>query len=78
MEEVFGTASRLDSHSFGGKTDWQTLVEAMRGPLHEGRHEQALQTAVATLDGWLRQHFPADPSSAGTRDNELPDPVELG
>lgn len=58
--------------------DWQTLVEAMRGPLHEGRHEQALQTAVATLDGWLRQHFPADPSSAGTRDNELPDPVELG
>lgn len=58
--------------------DWQTLVEAMRGPLHEGRHEQALQTAVATLDGWLRQHFPADPSPARTRDNELPDPVELG
>jgi phosphoglycolate phosphatase-like HAD superfamily hydrolase len=29
MEEVFGTASRLDSHNFGGKTDWQTLVELL-------------------------------------------------
>ncbi len=29
MEEVFGTASRLDTHSFGGKTDWQTLVELL-------------------------------------------------
>lgn len=58
--------------------DWQALVEAMRGPLHEGRHEQALLAAVATLDGWLRQHFPADTRSTRARDNELPDQVELG
>lgn len=29
MQEVFGTASRLDGHYFGGKTDWQTLVELL-------------------------------------------------
>src|SRR5690606_30457145 len=29
MQEVFGTASRIDGHYFGGKTDWQTLVELL-------------------------------------------------
>lgn len=29
MQEVFGTASRVDGHHFGGKTDWQTLVELL-------------------------------------------------
>jgi phosphoglycolate phosphatase len=29
MQEVFGTTSRIDSHTFGGKTDWQTLVEQL-------------------------------------------------
>lgn len=29
MLEVFGTASRIDSHHFGGKTDWYTLVEQL-------------------------------------------------
>ncbi len=29
MEEIFGTSSRLDAHQFGGKTDWQTLVELL-------------------------------------------------
>ncbi len=29
MQEVFGTASRVDAHYFGGKTDWQTLVELL-------------------------------------------------
>lgn len=29
MQEVFGTVSRLDGHYFGGKTDWQTLIELL-------------------------------------------------
>ncbi|MFO7322305.1 MAG: HAD hydrolase-like protein [Chloroflexota bacterium] len=29
MEEIFGTSSRIHSHEFGGKTDWQTLVELL-------------------------------------------------
>lgn len=29
MQEVFGTTSRLDTHAFDGKTDWQTLVELL-------------------------------------------------
>lgn len=30
MLEVFGTASTLDSHHFGGKTDYYTLLELLR------------------------------------------------
>lgn len=29
MEEVFGTASNVRTHSFGGKTDWQILREVL-------------------------------------------------
>lgn len=29
MLEVFGSCGSLDSHIFGGKTDWQTLVELL-------------------------------------------------
>lgn len=29
MLEVFGTASTVDTHTFGGKTDWQVLVELL-------------------------------------------------
>ncbi len=29
MLEVFGTASRIDTHDFGGKPDWQTLIELL-------------------------------------------------
>jgi phosphoglycolate phosphatase-like HAD superfamily hydrolase len=29
MLEVFGTASTIDNHHFGGKTDWQTLIELL-------------------------------------------------
>lgn len=29
MLEVFGTASRIETHVFGGKTDWLTLVELL-------------------------------------------------
>jgi phosphoglycolate phosphatase len=30
MLEVFGTCSTIDTHKFGGKTDWHTLVELLR------------------------------------------------
>lgn len=29
MHEVFGTVGKLDVHHFGGKTDWQTLLELL-------------------------------------------------
>lgn len=29
MLEIFGTVGALDTHQFGGKTDWQTLVELL-------------------------------------------------
>lgn len=29
MLEIFGVADGLDDHAFGGKTDWQTLVELL-------------------------------------------------
>jgi len=29
MIEVFGTCGALDGHKFGGKTDWQTLIELL-------------------------------------------------
>lgn len=29
MIEIFGTASTLETHIFGGKTDWQTLAELL-------------------------------------------------
>ena len=30
MQDIFGTSSRIDGHYFGGKTDWQTLVELLQ------------------------------------------------
>lgn len=29
MQEIFGTTSRLEAHAFGGKTDWQSLIELL-------------------------------------------------
>ena len=51
MLEIFGTISRLESHSFGGKTDWQTLVELLHDHgydentigQHMPRYEQAME-----------------------------------
>lgn len=30
MTDVFGTASTIDTHEFGGKTDWYTLLELLQ------------------------------------------------
>ena len=39
MLEHFGTAGRLDTHSFGGKTDWGTLCEVLDlSEAEAGRH----------------------------------------
>ncbi len=35
MLEVFGTSGTLDTHTFGGKTDWLTLVETLGKSEHE-------------------------------------------
>ncbi len=34
MLEVFGTASTIDTHHFGGKTDWFTLVQLLQNHGH--------------------------------------------
>lgn len=35
MLEIFGTDNGLDSHEFGGKTDWRTLVDLLGDHVHE-------------------------------------------
>jgi phosphoglycolate phosphatase-like HAD superfamily hydrolase len=51
MLEVFGTEARLASHIFGGKTDWQTLVELLAEHDHDmasiGGQMAAYETAIA-------------------------------
>ena len=45
--EHFGTAGRLDTHSFGGKTDWGTLCEILDLSEAEiGRHMPAYERCV--------------------------------
>lgn len=59
MQDVFGTASRVDGHYFGGKTDWQTLVELLEehgyGAAHIGEvmhhYEAAMGQRMAEVIG---------------------------
>ena len=50
MLEVFGTASTIDTHHFGGKTDWYTLSELLRAHGHTpdsvGQHMDAFVEAM--------------------------------
>lgn len=57
------------------EADWQALVAAMAPHLREGCHEAALQAAIATLDAWLRQHFPVDGRHANP--DELPNRADI-
>jgi uncharacterized membrane protein len=55
--------------------DWQALIDTMQPMLRDGRHEAALQTTIATLDSWLRQHFAL---AEGARNpDELPNRADL-
>lgn len=56
MLEVFGTVGALDDHAFGGKTDWQTLVELLGRSEEEigqimPRYEQVIARHLTTLIG---------------------------
>lgn len=42
MMEVFGTVGRLDEFSFGGKTDWQMLLETLRDLIPAAEIERRL------------------------------------
>ncbi len=56
MEEVFGTSSRLESHSFGGKTDWQTLVELLE---EYGYDEARIGDSMAQFAEAMARHTSA-------------------
>lgn len=48
MIEIFGTCGALDSHVFGGKTDWLTLVELLNlTPEVVGQHMPVYEQAAA-------------------------------
>src|SRR5690606_15329448 len=54
MLEIFGTFGRLDSHHFGGKTDWHTLTQVLDLPeavigRDMARYEVALARHMADL-----------------------------
>lgn len=60
MLEIYGTISTIERHQFGGKTDWQTLIELLsdhgfdeaeigrRMPLYEPIVAQHLERIIAT------------------------------
>lgn len=59
MIEVFGTCGALDTHHFGGKTDWQTLAELLAedgySPHDIGRH---MPTYMQSAGRYLAQMIP--------------------
>lgn len=53
MQAVFGTVGTLDNFRFGGKTDWEMLLETLHGIVDAITIEQTL----STYDDELRQHM---------------------
>jgi phosphoglycolate phosphatase len=51
MIEVFGTCAALDTHNFGGKTDWQTLTELL------GMTEAELQPHMSVYSEVMGRHM---------------------
>ncbi len=56
MLEVFGTISTLEKHTFGGKTDWQTLVELLAS---EGLTHDHIGARMAEFDAAMGRHSAA-------------------
>lgn len=56
MEEVFGTCGALAAHKFGGKTDWQTLVELLRDA---GYRYADVERMMPTYERIVGQHLAA-------------------
>ncbi len=61
-------------HARLGDAYWQRVRDLMVERLRQGRVREALVTAVETVGGALREHFPRRPDDQ----NELPDRVSLG
>lgn len=53
MIEVFGTCAALDTHHFGGKTDWQTLVELLHA---HGMTDADIQRRMPDYNIVMGQH----------------------
>jgi phosphoglycolate phosphatase-like HAD superfamily hydrolase len=54
MLEVFGTCGRIDSHDFGGKTDWFTLTELLR---EEGFNADDVARAIPAYEQAMERHM---------------------
>lgn len=54
MEEIFGTSSRIQSHQFGGKTDWQTLCELLE---EHGHSEASIGEVMAHYQEAMQRHM---------------------
>ena len=54
MLEVFGTCGGLDSHDFGGKTDWFTLTELLRD---KGYSAEAVERAIPDYEQAMERHL---------------------
>ncbi len=80
MEAVFGTSAGLESHSFGGKTDWQTLTELLphlttaeigaRMPQYEKAIEKEIARLAPNFD--VRPCVGAHEVVKQLRDREVP------
>ena len=54
MLDVYGTAGRIDTHDFGGKTDWLTLVELLAE--HDYDHDRIGET-MPEFEKVMAQHL---------------------
>lgn len=56
MMEMFGTAAAIEGHTFGGKTDWQTLVELLG---EHGHDEATIGEAIVQYNDVMGRHLAA-------------------
>jgi phosphoglycolate phosphatase-like HAD superfamily hydrolase len=54
MIEVFGTCGAMDRHVFGGKTDWQTLVELLS---ESGLTSEGVEAQMAVYEAAAARHL---------------------
>ncbi len=56
MVEVFGTSGALEGHKFGGKTDWQTLIELL---IDEGFSHAEIERKLPAYSEAMARHLAA-------------------
>ena len=56
-------------------SQWQEVMERMRGAFRKGEFEAGLNDAIDAVDALLARHFPLAPGQANP--NELPDAPHL-